>query len=231
MCLCVRLCLLFCLCAAIKILSQPTMCSPIYDFCMVPHGSPFRDAAADDWIALGKSSESRLIDDDNAALYIKPLGMGSRALKYIKIGVEHGMARYAHSLAMYEEYDDMVLRMVPSQNAVVRVDVLHCLATRSRKLECRFQGSNVVFHSHTYPLRESVRAFRLQDILLTALRSRNQASCNTQIVLVRVGPETVISPAAFLWEPGEIRVSSGRWSASRSPQRSRKRKRTDHFFD
>ena len=198
---------------------------------MVPHGSPFRDADADDWIALGKSSESRLEHDDNAALDVNPLGRESRALKYIKIGVDQGMARYAHSSAMYEEYDDIVLRMVPLQNAVVRVDVRECPTSRSRKLECRFQGSSAVFHNHTYPLRQNLRAFRLQDILLTALRSRGQASCNTKIVLVRVGPERVISPAAFLWEPGEIRFSTGRWSASRSPQRVRKRKRSDHVIN
>ena len=137
----------------------------------------------------------------------------------------------SHSSAMYEEYDDIVLRMVPLQNAVVRVDVRECPTSRSRKLECRFQGSSAVFHNHTYPLRQNLRAFRLQDILLTALRSRGQASCNTKIVLVRVGPEAVISPAAFLWEPGEIRFSTGRWSASRSPQRVRKRKRSDHVIN
>ena len=112
---------------------------------MVPHGSPFRDADPDDWIALGKSSESRLEHDDNAVLYINPLGRESRALKYIKIGVDQGMARYARSVAMYEGYDDMVLRMVPLQNAVVRVDVRECPTSRSRKLECRFQGSSAVF--------------------------------------------------------------------------------------
>ena len=189
---------------------------------MVPHGSPFRDATVDDWMALGKSNESRLFADDNAALYINPLGRECRALKYIKIGVDQGMARYAHSMALYEEYDDMVLRMVPLQNAVVRVKVLECSSSRSRKLECRFQDGNLV-HSETYGERENLRAFRLQDILLTALRSRGQASCNTKIVLVQ---ERVILPSAFLWEPGEIRCSSDRgWSASRSPRRTRKREK------
>ena len=34
------------------------------------------------------------------------------ALKYIKIGVDHGMPRYARSRAKYEECDDMVLRLM-----------------------------------------------------------------------------------------------------------------------
>ena len=195
---------------------------------MVPHGSPFRDATVDDWIALGKSNESRLFADDNAALYINPFGMENKALKYIKIGVDQGMARYANSVAMYTEYDDMVLRVVPLQNAVVRVNVLECPSSRSRKLECRFQGGDLV-HSESYGERQNLRAFRLQDIILTALRSRGQASCNTNIVLVQ---ERVILPAAFLWKPGEIRCSSDRgWSASRSPQRSRKRKNNDRVVD
>ena len=199
---------------------------------MVPHGSPFRDAAADDWIVLGKWSESRLIIDDNAALYINSFGRENRALKYIKIGVDHGMHRYAHSRAKDGEYDDLVLRKIPLQNGIVKVDVVHCPSSRSRKLECRFQGGEV-FHSHTYPERENLRTFSLQDILLTALRSRGQASCNTKIVLVRVGTDRVIKPDAFVWQPGEIHFPSdrGRSSESRSSKRIRKRRRVDRASD
>ena len=204
------------------------MCSPLYEFCLVSHGSPFRGATVYDWIALGKSSESRLVADDNAALYINPLGRLSRgALKYIKIGVDQGMARYAHSGAVYEEYDDVVLRKVPLQIAVVSVDVIACPWRRTRELECRLQGCDVIF-SDTYSECENLRAFKLQDNLLTALRSRGRASCNTKIVLIRVGLKTVISPAAFVWDPGKIRPSSDRgWDSSRSPRRSRKPKMSD----
>ena len=199
----------------------------MYEFCMVPHGSPFRDAASDDWIALGKSSEMRLIHDVEAAIYINCLGMASRALQYIKIGVDHGMARYAHSRAMYEEYDDMVLRMVPLQNAVVGVDAVHCPSSRTRKLECRFQCGDLVYRD-TYSVSANFRALSLQEILLSALRSRGQASCNTKIVLVQVGSERVIKPDDFLWQTEEIDfLSDGSWNPSRSLQGTRKRDRTD----
>ena len=208
------------------------MSSPIYEFCMVSHGSPFRDAAADDWIVLGKWSESRLIIDDNTALYINPFGRENRALKYIKIGVDFGMPRYAHSRGNYEEYDDIVLRKIPLQNGIVTVDVVHCPSSRSRKLECRFQGGDV-FHSHTYSEHQNLRTFSLQDILLTALRSRGHASCNTKIVLVRVGTDRVMKPDAFVWQPGEIHFppDRGRSSESRSSKRIPKRRRVCRASD
>ena len=159
-----------------------TMWSPTYEICMVPYGLPFLGASVDDWLALGKSSELRLVDDGDLTININ-LGDWSNSacsrssLKYVKIGMEHGMGRYSHDGAVH---DDFVLRKIPLQNAAVKVKVVHFPFENIRKLECRLDGYGNI-HAATYPANERLRAFCLRDTILTALRSHERISCNTKI--------------------------------------------------
>ena len=95
------------------------MWSPMYEICMVPYGLPFLGATVDDWVALGKSSESGLIENGDSAIYVN-LGdyrisaCTSNTVKYVKIGVESSMARYAHSRAECNlVYDDFMIPEIP----------------------------------------------------------------------------------------------------------------------
>ena len=182
-----------------------TMWSPTYEICTVPYGIPFLGATVDDWVALGKSSELRLIDDGDSTLNIN-LGDWSNSacsrssLKYVKIGMENNMGRYSHDRALH---DDFVLRKIPLQHAVVKVKVVHFPSENIRKLECLLDGYGTI-HAATYPANERLRAFCLRDTILTALRSHERASCNTKIVLIRAVANETIKLQALVWTPSDF---------------------------
>ena len=85
----------------------------MYEFCMVPHGQPFTEAAVDDWIRLQKSGELRLEAEGDSVVYVNrtldDVGQ-STFLRFVKIGLDGDMARYAHDTA---RYNDLMLRKVP----------------------------------------------------------------------------------------------------------------------
>ena len=185
-----------------------TMWSPTYEICMVPYGLPFLGASVDDWLALGKSSELRLVDDGDLAININ-LGDWSNSacsrssLKYVKVGMEHGMGRYSHDASVH---DDFVLRKIPLQNAAVKVKVVHFPFENIRKLECRLDGYGDI-HASTHPANERLRVFCLRDIIRTALRSRERISCNTKIVLIRAGSNATMTLNALVWTPMDFKRS------------------------
>ena len=190
-------------------IDQFIMWSPMFEFCMVPYGLPFSGATVDDWVALGESSELRLIDEGDSAVYINH-GDGSNAActsnaaQYVKIGVESSMARYSHNRAHRNVvFDDLMLREIPFQNAVVKVKVVHVPSENIRELECLLEGYGII-HAFTYPANSWLRAFSLRDAILTALRSHGRASCNTRIVLIRAGTNEAIKLSALVWTPSDF---------------------------
>ena len=97
----------------------------MYEFCMVPHGQPFTGAAVDDWALLQKSSELRLEAEGESVVYVNRTLDDvdqSTFLRFVKIGLDGDMVRYAHDIA---RYNDLMLRKVPLQNAYVMVRVKH----------------------------------------------------------------------------------------------------------
>ena len=125
-------------------------------------------------------------------------------MKYVKIGVESSVARYSHSRAECNlVYDDFVIREIPSQNAVVKVKVVHFPLENIRKLECLLDGYGMI-HTATCPANERLRAFCLRDTILTALRLLERASCNTKIALIRAGNNEAIKLSALVWTPSDF---------------------------
>ena len=172
----------------------------MYEFCMVPHGQPFTEAAVDDWIRLQKSGESRLEAEGDSVVYVNPTlddVRQSTFLRFVKIGLDGGMARYAHDTARYK---DLILRKVPFQNASVIVRVVHEALDNSRHVECLLDGYGLIYNS-THSASERLRGWQLRDSILKALRSGWQASRNTKIVLTRAGSTDVLEPGVLVWIP------------------------------
>ena len=172
----------------------------MYEFCMVPHGQPFTEAAVDDWIRLQKSGESRLEAEGDSVVYVNPTlddVRQSTFLRFVKIGLDGGMARYAHDTARYK---DLILRKVPFQNASVIVRVVHEALDNSRHVECLLDGYGLIYNS-THSASERLRGWQLRDSVLKALRSGWQASRNTKIVLTRAGSTDVLEPGVLVWIP------------------------------
>ena len=62
----------------------------MYEFCTVPHGQPFTEAAVDDWILLQKSGELRLEAEGDSVVYVNRTlddVAQSTFLRYVKIGL------------------------------------------------------------------------------------------------------------------------------------------------
>jgi hypothetical protein len=158
----------------------------MYEFCTVPHGQPFTEAAVDDWILLQKSGELRLEAEGDSVVYINrtldDIDQGT-FLRFVKIGPDGDMVRYAHDTA---RYNDLMLRKVPLQNASVIVHVKHGALDNSRHVECLLDGCGIIYAS-THSASERLRGWQLRDSILEALRSGWQASCNTKVVLTRAG--------------------------------------------
>jgi hypothetical protein len=172
----------------------------MYEFCMVPHGQPFTEAAVEDWILLQKSGESRLEAEGDSVVYVNPTlddVRQSTLLRFVKIGLDGGMARYAHDTAKYK---DLVLRKVPFHNASVVVRVVHEALDNSRHVECLLDGCGIIYNS-SHSASERLRGWQLRDSILKALRSGLQASRNTKIVLTRAGSTDVLEPSVLVWKP------------------------------
>ena len=172
----------------------------MYEFCTVPHGQPFTEAAVDDWILLQKSGELRLEAEGDSVVYVNrtldDIDQGT-FLRFVKIGPDGDMVRYAHDTA---RYNDLMLRKVPLQNASVIVHVKHGALDNSRHVECLLDGCGIIYTS-THSASERLRGWQLRDSILEALRSGWQASCNTKVVLTRAGSTEVLGPCALVWIP------------------------------
>ena len=167
---------------------------------MVPHGQPFTEAAVDDWIRLQKSGELRLEAEGDSVVYVNPTlddVRQSTLLRFVKIGLDGGMARYAHDTARYK---DLILRKVPFQNASVIVRVVREALDNSPHVECLLDGYGLIYNS-THSASERLRGWQLRDSILKALRSGWQASRNTKIVLTRAGSTDVLEPGVLVWIP------------------------------
>jgi len=172
----------------------------MYEFCVVPHGQPFTGAAVDDWILLQKSGELRLGAEGDSVVYVNRTLDDvdqSTFLRFVKIGQDGDMARYAHDAARYK---DLMLRKVPFQNASVIVRVKRGALDNSRHVECLLDGCGIIYNS-THSASERLRGWQLRNSILEALRSGWQASCNTKIVLARAGSTEVLEPGLLVWIP------------------------------
>jgi hypothetical protein len=172
----------------------------MYEFCMVPHGQPFTGAAVDDWILLQKSGELRLEAEGDSVVYVNRTLEDvdqSTILRFVKIGLDGDMARYAHDTG---RYNDLMLRKVPLQNVSVIVRVKRGALDNSRHVECLLDGCRIIYNS-THSASERLRGWQLRDSILEALRSGWQASCNTKIALTRAGSTKVLEPGHLVWIP------------------------------
>ena len=87
-----------------------------------------------------KSGELRLEAEGNSVVYVnRTLDdiAQSTFLRFVKIGLDGDMVRYAHDTA---RYNDLMLRKVPLQNASVIVRVKHGALDNSRHVECLLDG-------------------------------------------------------------------------------------------
>ena len=170
---------------------------------MVPHGQPFTEAAVDDWILLQKSGELRLEAEGDSVVYVNrtldDIDQGT-FLRFVKIGLDGDMARYAHDIG---RYNDLMLRKVPLQNASVIVRVKHGALDNSRHVECLLDGCGIIYNS-THSASERLRGWQLRDSILEALRSGWQASCNTKIALIRAGSTEVLKLSLLVWIPPDF---------------------------
>ena len=172
----------------------------MYEFCTVPHGQPFTEAAVDDWILLQKSGELRLEAEGDSVVYVNrtldDIDQGT-FLRFVKIGLDGDMARYAHDTA---RYCDLMLRKVPLQNATVMVRVKRGAL---RHVECLLDGCGIIYNP-THWASERLRGWQLRDSILEALRSGWQASCNTKIVLIRAGSTEILKLSLLVWIPPDF---------------------------
>ena len=169
----------------------------MFEFCVVPRGDPFIEANVTHWSVLGKSSELRLIDNGDASIFINPPGADNTFLKYNKVGLEQGMARYEHSASMCA---DVVLRKIYLITARVELNVRRSTIHNTCRLEWSLEGVGVI-HTSSHSERERVRASCFRHTLMAALRSRGYANCDTSVVLVRSINGAVIKDNDLLWVP------------------------------
>ena len=149
---------------------------------------------------MQKSGELRLEAEGDSVVYVNRTlddVAQSTFLRYVKIGLDGDMVRYAHDTG---RYDDFMLRKVPLQNASVIVRVKHGALDNSRHVECLLDGCGIIYTS-THSASERLRGWQLRDSILQALRLGWQASCNTKIVLTRAGSTEVLGPCLLVWIP------------------------------
>ena len=137
------------------------------------------------WRPLEKSNEQRIFANPQSPIFINASGMGYAACKF-GIDMEWsspdhaGYKLYHHIGSLYKS---VIVRAIPSQNAVLSVDVADNGVAAKVAVRALFMSGRVAY-AKEWPCNYRMRFLNLKNHIRAYLLSASEASINTKLRIV-----------------------------------------------
>lgn len=160
------------------------------------------------WKVMCATNEDRLLDTAETAIFINAKGTGNGANKFVvdanwSSDEYPGYKLFHHTNGTYKP---LLVRAIPSHNAVLSVEVDDDGTSSTVTIKATFMSGRVAYEKD-YPCIHRLRALNFKDEVRRHLVKEGMASVNTQLRLVMEGAVSVLRGNTLIWPTRQIPIS------------------------